>query len=72
MAERPETTEVLRQLDVPILSVCGAEDQLSPPTEMRGLATMARYGTFIEIPESGHLPPMEQPQLFADVFEKLR
>ena len=72
MAERSDTTEVLRQLDIPILAVCGAEDQFSPPSEMRTLAESAKRGTFIEIPESGHLSPMEQPELFANAFEKLR
>lgn len=72
MAERPDTTEVLRQLEVPILMVCGTEDLFSPPSEMRELSKTAKRGTFIEIPESGHLPPMEQPERFVDVFERLR
>ena len=69
MGERPDTTEVLRQLDVPVLAVCGTEDQFSPPSEMRGLAEIARRGSYIEIPEAGHLPPMEQPERFTAVFE---
>ena len=72
MAERPDTTEVLRQLDIPVLAVCGTEDQFSPPSEMRELAETAKSGTYVEIPESGHLPPMEQAERFADVFEQCR
>ena len=72
MAERPDTTEVLRQLEVPVLAVCGAEDQFSPPSEMRELAEMAKQGSYIEIPESGHLPPMEQPERFVTVFDRYR
>ena len=72
MAERPDTTEVLQQLEIPVLAVCGAEDQFSPPVEMRRLAETAKQGTYIEIPDAGHLLPMEQPELFADVFDKLR
>jgi len=72
MAERADTTEVLQQLDVPVWAVCGTEDQFSPPSEMRRLAEAAKQGTYIEIPESGHLPPMEQPERFIDVFERLR
>ena len=72
MAERPDTTEVLRQLDVPVLAICGTEDQFSPPLEMRILVETAKRGTFVEIPESGHLPPLEQPKQFADAFELLR
>ena len=72
MAERLDTTEVLRQLNVPVLAVCGTEDQFSPPSEMRNLAEAAKHGTFVEIPDSGHIPPMEQPELFVGVFEKFR
>ena len=72
MAVRYDTTEVLRQLDVPVLAVCGTEDQFVLPSEMRGLATTTKRGTYIEIPESGHLPPMEQPERFTAVFERLR
>jgi pimeloyl-ACP methyl ester carboxylesterase len=68
MAERPDTTEVLRQLDVPVLAICGAEDQFTPPSEMHELAKMAQWGTYIEIREAGHLLPMEQPELFAEAF----
>ena len=72
MAERLDTTEVLRQLNTPVLVVCGAEDQFSPPSEMRGLAERAKQGAYIEIPEAGHLPPMEQPERFVATFERLR
>jgi len=69
MAERPDTTEVLRQLDIPVLAICGTEDQFSPPTEMRRLAETATRGTYIEIPEAGHLSPLEQPERFVAGFE---
>ena len=69
MAARPDTTEVLRQLEVPVLAVCGAEDQFSPPSEMREIAKIAKQGTYIEIPEAGHLPPMEQPELFVAALD---
>ncbi|MDR0327839.1 MAG: alpha/beta hydrolase [Planctomycetaceae bacterium] len=72
MAERPDTTEVLRQLNVPVLVICGAEDQFSPPLEMRRLAETTRQGTYIEISEAGHLVPMEQPELFAEAFHGMR
>jgi pimeloyl-ACP methyl ester carboxylesterase len=72
MAERPDTTEILQQLDVPVLALCGSEDQFSPPSEMSGLADTAKCGTFVEIPDSGHLPPMEQPELFVEAVGKFR
>jgi len=72
MAERVDTTEVLRQLDVPVLAVCGTEDQFSPPSEMQELAEIAQRGTYIEIPEAGHLVPLEQPERFATALEMVR
>ena len=72
MAERPDTTAVLQQLNVPVLMVCGTEDQFSPPLEMRRLAEVAKEGTFIEMPETGHLPPMEQPEYFTTILEKFQ
>jgi len=72
MAERPDTTEVLQQLNVPVLAVCGAEDQFSPPSEMSRLAERAKQGTYIEIPDAGHLLPMEQPERFVATFETFR
>ena len=72
MSERQDTTEELRQLNVPVLAICGAEDQFSPPSEMQELTRIAKQGIYTEIPEAGHLPPMEQPQLFAEALAGLR
>jgi len=66
MAERTDTGDILRQLAIPVLAVCGSDDQFTPPSEMRELAKAARQGTFLEIPEAGHLLPMEQPECFVD------
>ncbi|MDR2117429.1 MAG: alpha/beta hydrolase [Planctomycetaceae bacterium] len=65
MAERLDTTELLGELEIPVLVICGSEDQFSPPSEMKPLAEKAKHGTFIEIPDAGHLPPLEQPEHFA-------
>ena len=68
MARRPDTTKFLKQINVPVLVVCGSEDQFSPPNEMKPLAEIAQYGSYVEIPDTGHLPPMEQPEAFAEVL----
>ncbi|MDR0522445.1 MAG: alpha/beta hydrolase [Planctomycetaceae bacterium] len=70
MAERTDTTDVLRQLQIPVHVICGAEDRFSPPDEMRQLARYARNSTFTEIAGAGHLPPMEQPEQFAAAFRR--
>lgn len=68
MALRPDTTELLQQLDVPVLVVCGSEDQFSPPMEMRPLAGLAKRGRYVEIADAGHLPVMEQPEKFVEAL----
>ncbi|MDR3197225.1 MAG: alpha/beta hydrolase [Planctomycetaceae bacterium] len=70
MAERSDTTELLGELDIPVLVVCGSEDQFSPSSEMKPLAEKAKHGTFVEIPNAGHLPPLEQPELFAAALKE--
>jgi pimeloyl-ACP methyl ester carboxylesterase len=68
MAEREDTTELLGQLDIPVLVVCGEEDKFSPPTEMKQLAQKAKNSKYLEIKNAGHLPPIEQPKIFANAI----
>ncbi|MDR2704532.1 MAG: alpha/beta fold hydrolase [Planctomycetaceae bacterium] len=70
MAERSDTTELLGELDIPVLVVCGLEDQFSPPSEMKPIAQKAKRGKFVEIPNAGHLPPLEQPEQFAVILKE--
>ena len=61
MAERPDMTESLPQIGCPTLVVVGAEDVVSPPAEMRGIAAAIPAARFVEIPSAGHLSPLEKP-----------
>jgi len=61
MAERPDCTEMLSNIDVPALLICGQDDQITPVTEMRGIAQAIRGARFVEIPNAGHLAPLENP-----------
>ncbi|MDR0610470.1 MAG: alpha/beta hydrolase [Planctomycetaceae bacterium] len=70
MAERFDTTELLNELDIPVFVVCGSEDQFSPPSEMKSIAQKAKHGKFVEIPNAGHLPPLEQPEQFAAILKE--
>jgi 3-oxoadipate enol-lactonase len=64
MAERPDCTDLLPRIDVPTLLVCGEEDQISPPSEMRKMAEAIPGAEFVEIPSAGHMSPMENPEAF--------
>ena len=59
MAEREDSTELLSRIDVPTLVICGAEDGISPPEEMREMASAIPGARFEVIPRAGHVSPME-------------
>jgi pimeloyl-ACP methyl ester carboxylesterase len=61
MAERPDVTDWLPQINVPALVLVGVEDEISPPGEMRAIAAALPRSTFVEIPAAGHMAPLENP-----------
>ena len=61
MAERPDVTSRLSELDLPVLVICGQHDAISPPAEMQGIAAKLPQGKYVEIAEAGHMAPLEQP-----------
>jgi pimeloyl-ACP methyl ester carboxylesterase len=61
MAQRSDVTAKLGSFDVPALVVCGQQDKISPPDEMRGIAQALPKGKFVEIAAAGHMAPLERP-----------
>ena len=61
MAERPDMTAALGRIRCPTLVIVGREDVISPPTEMRDMASAIPGCKFVEIPDAGHLSPLENP-----------
>jgi pimeloyl-ACP methyl ester carboxylesterase len=59
MRDRPDSTEVVRRLAVPLLVVAGERDALAG--ESRELARLAPRGEFRGVAGSGHLPALERP-----------
>lgn len=74
MANRVDTTDLLRTITVPVLLICGDQDALSPPKSMIDLKeSIAAQNPstsieFVSIPNCGHLPPLEQPEIFAQTI----
>lgn len=64
MAQRPDVTSLLPSLDLPALVVCGEQDAIAPPAEMRQIALALPRATYVEIPAAGHMAPLEQPTAF--------
>ena len=68
MAERPDMTDQLSRVDLPSLVICGESDVISPPSEMRSIALAIPNARYVEIPDAGHLAPLEQPGAVNDAI----
>lgn len=58
---RRDQFDTLSGLDMPGLFVVGSEDTLTPPEQVREMADAMTDSTYVEIRNSGHLPPLEDP-----------
>ncbi|MBX9789600.1 MAG: alpha/beta hydrolase [Pirellulales bacterium] len=59
MAERPDATPLLATIRVPTLVLVGEHDAISPPAEMRKIADGIAGAQFVEVPDAGHMAPLE-------------
>lgn len=66
MKDRPDSTPTLAAIDVPTLIIHGADDQLIPLSEARAMQAAIKGSELVVIPEAGHLPNLEQIDLFSD------
>ncbi|MEJ6392093.1 alpha/beta fold hydrolase [Gymnodinialimonas sp. 2305UL16-5] len=58
---RPDQTETLRSLSVPVLVLCGAEDTLCPVSRHEMMRDLIPGAELQVIAGAGHLPTLEQP-----------
>ena len=70
LRDRPDSRDLLGSIAVPAIVVGGAEDTLTPPAVMEGLAGGMPGGRFVAIPAAGHLAPLEQPLAFNRVLSE--
>lgn len=68
MAERTDTTEDVRGFAVPVLVVAGEKDALITQDESEQLADLFPHSSFHVLPKAGHLPNLEQPELFSNIL----
>ncbi|MBB4908062.1 alpha/beta fold hydrolase [Actinophytocola algeriensis] len=64
MAARPDSSEILRNSDVPTLIVRGEQDTLIPAEEADALAALMPKAEVVVLAGAGHLPPLEVPEQF--------
>lgn len=63
MKTRQDSTPLLQQIDIPVLILHGADDQIIPLSESQAMAASIPNARLEIIPEAGHLIPLEQPEL---------
>ena len=64
MAERPDSSDILPQIDAPALVVVGDSDTITPPADAERMAKNMRDARLVTIRGAAHLSNFEQPQQF--------
>jgi pimeloyl-ACP methyl ester carboxylesterase len=64
MASRPDSFDVLRALDVPVLVVAGEDDALMAQAEAEAMVSAVRDPELAVVPGAGHLTALETPREF--------
>jgi pimeloyl-ACP methyl ester carboxylesterase len=71
MAKRPDRTNVVTSLLLPVLVAHGNEDKLIPFAKARELAERCINPIFVEVPGAGHATPLEGPDHVASGLARL-
>ncbi|NIW46872.1 MAG: alpha/beta fold hydrolase, partial [Gammaproteobacteria bacterium] len=69
MKTRPDSMPTLKKIKLPTLIIHGAEDQIIPISEAEAMHFAVVGSRFEIIPDAGHLPNLEQSQLFNQVVK---
>lgn len=68
MRDRPDSSQVLAGLKVPVILFHGQDDQIMPPAAAEEMHRLLPSSELHILPESGHLLNMEQPQKFNEIL----
>ena len=61
MAARADMGGRVADMELPTLFLCGDQDVITPPDEMRSISQQVVGARYIEIEGAGHLAPLENP-----------
>ncbi len=64
LASRTDTTDSLATISIPTLVIRGAEDNITTKEQSGILIAHIPHSEYVEIPECGHLPNLEDPDRF--------
>ena len=69
LLQRPDATDVLARLRVPVLVLCGRQDSWAPPSQHEALAALIPDPPTLQVvDDAGHMSTMEQPQAVAQAL----
>ncbi|MBA3673833.1 MAG: alpha/beta hydrolase [Chitinophagaceae bacterium] len=68
-AERRNNCGYLKSIRFPTLVIVGDSDFFTPAAEMQDIANQISNSEFEVIPNAGHMPNMEQPEIFNKVID---
>ena len=71
MAERPDSTGLLSQMDFPVSIIAGEKDTITSVEEAGAMAALCPAAILNIIPDAAHLSNMEKPQEFNNVLWQL-
>ena len=64
LASRADSTPTLREIRVPTLVICGAEDAITPPSDAEAIQKGIAGSRLEIVPAAGHLSNVEAPDAF--------
>jgi pimeloyl-ACP methyl ester carboxylesterase len=62
LRDRPDQQQTLRDLDIPVLVLCGGEDRLCPIERHQLMHDLIPGSSLVVIENAGHMPTLEQPE----------
>ncbi len=68
MAERPDSTEILKAFLLPAVIVHGQADALMPVERGREMKSLLPSAHYVELAGIGHVPMMEDPKSVAEAL----
>jgi pimeloyl-ACP methyl ester carboxylesterase len=71
MAERPDSTEFLKNFQLPVVLVHGEADALIPAEQARQVAGIISHAQLVVLEGVGHLPMLEKPEQTAEALKHL-
>jgi pimeloyl-ACP methyl ester carboxylesterase len=70
MQRRPDQQKTLRKANVPTLILAGQVDTIVPRRRAEFMAAMMPQGCLEVIPDAGHLPQLEQPEVVTKALQR--